>query len=174
MRIKLLTLVLAGIAFFLGSADLKAGFGRWTVDTESDPFSKGDNVVAGYLSSVRSGVFIECDTAGYGIEVRAVAGWEVTSTELLALEAMDPKAAIAVDGEVLLQDLDTKPGACGQRVACITLTLDSKESEKLLNAFVSAKNQIALRDGISNKPHLLSAKGSTKSAKALLSCTKQQ
>jgi hypothetical protein len=162
------------IVLIAGISGAAAGLARWSVETEKDPFSGGVEVTASYSSSFRSGVFLTCNTVKAGIELKAVAGWELNAESMLALSAMTPKAAVAVDGQVLLNDMDANTAACGQNIACITVNLDRDQSNSLLEAMIAARRQIAVKDGISDKPHLLRARGSTRSGKALLKCLNKQ
>lgn len=146
-----------------------AGFERWSTEVENDPFSEGEKVTANHMTSIRSGVFVVCDSADSGIEVRSIAGWEYSSDV--------PKfatSAIAVDGKVLLKDILSATGAFGQNVAGVIIPLNPDSSKILLEAFVKAQKQIAIKDGISNSPMLLTARGSTKAAQTLLECLNKQ
>ena len=158
-----------GVSIFL-TVHATAGLLRWSVETEPDPFSKGGRVTASFSSSVRSGVLLFYDSAKSGMELRAIAGWRMSDADFLALSSLPLKASIAIDGEVLLTDLDVVPGQCGNSIACASIKLDSAASAAVIRAFVSARRQIAIKDGISDRPHLLTARGSTKSARALQRC----
>ena len=147
-----------------------AGVQRWTYEKESDPFSGGIKVTASHTISRRSIVFVFCDTAEKGLELRSLAGWEATPD----LYSRKPEVAVAIDGKILLEGVKGSAGACGENIACVSSRLDYKNSLTLLDAFKVAKKQIAIKDGISDRPFLLSARGSTKTAKALLKCLKKQ
>ena len=54
-------ITIASLALSYSAAN--AGFETWSVSVETDPFSKGQRVTVDYMSSIRSGVLIFCDTA---------------------------------------------------------------------------------------------------------------
>lgn len=147
-----------------------AGFNAWTLEKEEDPFTKGERITASYSSSLRSGVFIFCDTSDVGITFRVVAGWEAT----LDIVGYKTSAALAVDKEVVLGNLEAVGGAYGSNIAGVDIKLNEEKSFLMLNSFVSARKQIAIKDGISDRSHILTERGSTKAANALLGCIKAQ
>lgn len=146
-----------------------AGFQRWSTETEDDPFSGGKKVTASFMVSVRSGVIIFCDTAEKGIEVRAIPGFEHGSE----LVDFSPTASFAIDGKLLF-DADGTTGAVGNNLAAVSIKLDASKTDEFVKAFTASKKQIAIKDGISDRPHLLAASGSTKSGQVLKSCIDAQ
>lgn len=146
-----------------------AGFNSWSAESESDPFSGGTKVTVDYATSIRSGVFIVCDTAQHGMLVRAVPGFSYE--EVLA--GIKPVMQFAVDGKHLV-DQEGSTGAVGDNLAAAQVQLTHENALTLVNAFVKAKKQIALKDGISDRPFLLRASGSSKSGAQLAKCLKEQ
>lgn len=147
-----------------------AGWLRWTYDVEKDPFSSGQRLTISYSTSQRSGVFVFCDTSKDGIELRPIAGWHLDHATLTKLNATEIKASIAVDGKILVEDTPSNAGICGDAIACTSILLDKRTANKLVDAFIEARKQIAIKDGISDRPHLLTARGSTKAARELKKC----
>ncbi|KGF71178.1 hypothetical protein LL06_00875 [Hoeflea sp. BAL378] len=155
--------------FAMSCGSAHAGFDQWTYEKTSDPFSGGEKVEVDYSTSMRSGIFITCDTAGNGLDVRAIAGWEYDP----ALKAMKPAGKFAFDGEVLF-GAEGVTGAFGPNIAGVQFDLAAKDAAAFSAAMKSARSQIAVQDGISNKPHLLTARGSTKAGDELLKCLSTQ
>jgi hypothetical protein len=153
----------------LSTTSAFADFERWSVETEDDPFSGGQKIVVNYMSTLRSGVFIFCDSAQPGIKVRAVPGWNYVSD----LEGFEPTMEFAFDGTKLLSARGAT-GAVGDNIAAAEVTLLGEQAEKFAQAFAAASKQVAIRDGISDQPHLLRASGSTKSGQALAKCIQKQ
>lgn len=152
-------------ASVVASLPANADFERWSIMKESDPFTKGEKVVADYMSSLRSGVLVFCDTAEPGIEIRAIPGF-VYSPEM---EGFSPEFAVAVDGEVLFTK-SARTGMVGDNLAISSLFLNDLDAKLFIDAFAASKKQIAIKDGISDKAHLLKASGSTKAGQALQAC----
>ncbi len=162
MKFKLPLMLAASMLFSLPA---KADFERWSINKESDPFTKGEKVVVDYMSSLRSGVLVFCDTAEPGIEIRAIPGF-VYSPDM---EALSPEFAVAIDGEVLFTK-SARTGMVGDNLAISSLFLDDFDAKRFIDAFAASKKQIAIKDGIADKPHLLKASGSTKAGQALQAC----
>jgi hypothetical protein len=153
------------VLFVFFSTSASADFQRWSAEKEPDPFTKGEKVVVDFMSSIRSGVFIMCDTTQPGLQIRAIPGFTFDSS----LEGMNPEMKIAIDGELLLTKIG-QTGMLGDNLAAATMWLDDFDAKRFIEAFAASKKQIAIQDGIADKPHLMKASGSTKSAQALQSC----
>lgn len=147
----------------------EAGFNSWSVDTETDPFSKGVRVSVDFMSSLRSGVIVICDTSENGLLVRAIPGF--TYESVMAL--MSPELEFAFDGERLLGQKG-ETGAVGDNLAVSQVMLTPENAQLFVKAFAASKSQIAVKDGISDRPHLFTARGSTKAGKALERCMETQ
>ncbi len=160
---RLFTAVCAGFLVLATSA--YAGFESWSVESEDDPFSGGNRTTVDYSSSMRSGILILCDTAKPGLIVRAVPGFAFTDT----LSGYTPELEFAIDGQRVLGQSGVV-GAVGDNVAAAETTLSVANAETFVKAFAAAQKQIAIKDGISDRPHLLKARGSTKAGAALVKC----
>lgn len=156
-------------AVLMAAAPAMAGFGQWSVETEEDPFSGGKRVTVDYSSSIRSGVIIICDTSEAGLMVRAIPGYAFEPV----LAGATPEIEFAFDGKRLLGQ-SGETGAVGDNLAASQTTLSKENSQAFVEAFAAAKKQIAIKDGISDRPHLLTARGSTKAGAALVECMKSQ
>lgn len=156
------------LVFFYPLAAM-AGFDSWTVDVESDPFSGGQRVTVSISTSSRSGVVIFCDTAETGLTVRAVPGFTYEE----GMEGFVPQMEFAVDGERIVAETG-EVGAVGDNLAISEVKLLGAGASQFVDAFSDAKSQVAIKDGISDRPHLMSARGTTKSGKALLTCMERQ
>jgi len=153
-------------AFLLASGTPAiAGFNSWTVQNEDDPFSGGNRTTVDFFNSVRSGVVIICDTAQPGLLVRAVPGFAFET----ALSGFTPEMEFAIDGSKILGQAG-RVGAVGDNIAAAETQLSKENSEAFVKAFAAAKKQIAIKDGISDRPFLLAARGSTKAGAALVKC----
>lgn len=146
-------------------APASAGFLEWNADVEEDPFSGGKRVTAGYMSSIRSGVVIICDTAEQGLMIRAIPGFAFDATLL----GISPEIEVAIDGSRLLGQ-QGQTGSVGDNLAIAEVLLSVENSRTFVKAFAEAKKQIAVKDGISDRPHLFTARGSTKAGAALVKC----
>lgn len=142
-----------------------AGFMAWDAEIEEDPFSGGKRVTAGYMSSMRSGVLIICDTAEKGLTLRAIPGFVFSDI----LSGMAPEIEVAIDGERLLGQ-EGQTGSVGDNLAAAEVLLTPENSRTFVKAFAEARKQIAVKDGISDRPHLMTARGSTKTGAALVKC----
>ncbi|CAH0132650.1 hypothetical protein SRABI05_00085 [Agrobacterium fabrum] len=161
--------VLSAVFFASITAPAMAGFQQWSVDTEDDPFSGGKRVTVDFMSSIRSGVIVICDTAEKGLMFRAIPGFVFDSR----LQGLTPEIEFAIDGVRLLGQTG-ETGAVGDNLAAAQVMLTKENAESLVAAFATAKKQIAIKDGISDRPHLLTARGSTKAGASLLTCMKLQ
>ncbi len=161
---KRLIVTITAMIFSLGAAT--AGFDSWTVETESDPFAGAQIVTASYNSSARSGVFIECNSETGTVILKAIAGWAYIPD----LATVTPEVQYAVDGNVIAITGVAETGAFGDNVAGVSVRFDADQARKLVEAFSGAKKQIAVKDGISDSPLLLTARGSTAVGKKLLGC----
>ncbi|MGC0053686.1 hypothetical protein ACNSPG_11550 [Brucella pituitosa] len=162
--------VLYLVAGFLSIATVaNAGLRQWTSESEADPFSGGKKVTVDYMDTLRSGVLISCDTAESGMQIRAIPGFDYVSS----LALVSPSASFAIDGSRLF-DADGETAQVGNNLAAVNIDLDSVQANRFVKAFAASKRQIAIQDGISDKPHLLTASGSTKAGKVLLSCLEAQ
>lgn len=146
-----------------------ADFERWTAEVEKDPFSGGTKVIADYMSSMRSGVFIFCDSATDGIRVRAIPGFAMEP----GMSDLKPMMEFAIDGKRLISS-GGRVVSVGDGIAAAESTLVGVNADIFVDAFAGAKKQVAIKDGISDAPHLLRASGSTASGKQLSECIKSQ
>jgi hypothetical protein len=146
-----------------------ADFQRWSAETEEDPFSGGRRVTANFMSSLRSGVFIICDTAEQGLTVRAIPGFAHDP----ALESLSPEIEFAFDGKRLFGQTG-RTGSVGDNLAAAETVLTVDNAWLFVEAFDGARKQIAVKDGISDRPHLLTAAGSSKAGAALVKCMQGQ
>ncbi|MCJ7996661.1 hypothetical protein J5N58_06810 [Rhizobium cremeum] len=160
-------MTLVSLAAFSSAA--WAGFDSWTAEVENDPFSGGQRVTVGISTSMRSGVVIICDSAEKGLMVRAVPGFAFDSD----LAGFEPEVEFAIDGERLLGQAG-ETGAVGDNLAASQVMLSPENAKRFVDAFAAAKKQIAIKDGISDRPHLMPARGTTKSGQALLTCMGKQ
>lgn len=142
-----------------------AGFESWSVESEDDPFSGGNRTTVDYSNSMRSGVVIICDTAHPGLMIRAVPGFAMEAS----LSEFKPTMEFAIDGKRVLGQ-EGKVGAVGDNIATAETMLTKENSAAFVEAFAAAQKQIAIRDGISDRPFLLTARGSTKAGAALVKC----
>lgn len=147
----------------------KAGFQSWTSETEKDPFSGGVRVTVDYSSSLRSGVLIVCDSAEKGLEIRMVPGFAYDSS----LEGQFPEIEFAIDGNRLFGQPGVT-GSVGDNIAAAITVLTADKAQQFVDAFAAARKQIAIKDGISDRPHLLSARGSTNAGADLIKCMQLQ
>jgi len=155
--------------FAMSLLPAEAGFQSWTAEKEEDPFSKGKRVTVDFMNSVRSGVLLICDSAEKGFMLRAIPGFAFESV----LRSIDPEIEVAIDGERLFGQ-EGETGAVGDNLAIAQVMLSPENAKAFIMAFTKAKKQVAIKDGISDRPYLLSARGSTKAAQALEGCLSQQ
>ncbi len=146
-----------------------AGFGEWSSEVEKDPFSKGQRVTVNNMTSIRSGVLMICDSSEKGLTVRIIPGF--AAVEKLA--GYEPHVEFAVD-ETLLFGQGGETGSVGDNLAVAQVQLTPQNAKILVDAFTKAKKQVAIKDGISDRPHLMSSRGSTKSGAALTACMDKQ
>lgn len=158
-----LGLAIAGLLLSAGTAS--ADFERWSAEIENDPFSNGMRVTVGYMSSMRSGILIICDTKEPGMLIRAIPGFAYESS----LALVTPEIQIAVDGNIMTAG-DGETGSVGDNLAVSQVTLNKETALQFVDLFTAAKKQVAIKDGISDRPFLLSARGSTKASEALKRC----
>lgn len=158
-------LVLSMGLFAASIVPASAGFLAWDAEIEEDPFSGGKRVTAGYMSSIRSGVIIICDTAEKGLTLRAIPGFAFDDV----LSGETPEIEVAIDGNRLLGQ-EGQTGSVGDNLAIAEVLLTPENSRAFVKAFAEAKKQIAVKDGISDRPHLMTARGSTKTGAALVKC----
>jgi hypothetical protein len=164
-----IVLILITCMSFLTATNAYALFDRWDTEVEDDPFSGGKRVTSTFMSSVRSGVLIICDSAEAGLTVRAIPGFEFDQS----LSGLQPTVEFAVDGKRLLGETGST-GAVGNNLAISQVLLLRDKAQEFVDAFSKAQKQIAVKDGISDRPHLLAARGSTKAGEALTECIKLQ
>lgn len=146
-----------------------AGFDRWTAEVEENPFSKGLSVTVSNMSTIRSGILIMCDSSKPGVLVRAVPGFAYTDV----LSLVSPNMQFAIDGDLLLSQTG-ETGSVGDNLAVAQVQLTTANSRRFVDAFMKAGRQIAVQDGISDRPHLMNARGSTKTGKILDACLRMQ
>ena len=154
------------IVLLLNVSVANAGFDSWTADTNDDPFKGGEVVTASYVRSARSGVFVECNSTSGTVILKAIAGWAYQP----GLELIKPDVKYAIDGNVVEITGEAATGAYGDNIAGISVNFEKIEARKLVESFARAKKQIAINDGISDSPFLLSARGSTAAGKKLIAC----
>lgn len=160
---------LAILTVFAINSGAQADFQRWSHSKEADPFTGGQKVTVDFMDSLRSGVLIKCDTSETGLTVRAIPGFDFDQR----LDDFVAEVSFAIDGQLLLTVKGTT-GSVGNNLAAVDAKLTHPEAEKLLSKFSTAKKQIAIKDGIADKPHLLTARGSTESGRALQACLTAQ
>jgi hypothetical protein len=146
-----------------------AGFANWSVDREADPFSGGESVSVNFMTSIRSGVIVLCDSAKQGLVVRAIPGFNYDEQ----LSGFKPTVKFAFDGKLLF-GADGETGSVGNNLAMAQVTLEGDQARRFVEAFATAQKQIAIEDGISDKPHLLTARGSTNAGQAIVACIAKQ
>lgn len=162
-------LPLAAAIIFATTLASQAGFQSWSVDTESDPFSGGESVSVNFMTTIRSGVLVLCNSAEKGLRVRAIPGFAYDQR----LEGFKPTLKFAFDGKLLFT-AEGETGSVGNNLAASEVTLEGDQAKQFVEAFALAKKQVAIDDGIADKPHLLTAKGSTSSGAAIVSCVAKQ
>lgn len=156
-------------ALLMSAVPAMAGFQIWSSEIEEDPFSGGKRVTVSFMSSPRSGVVVICDSAEKGLMVRAIPGYAYSDS----LSGMSTEIEFAFDGKRLLGQAG-ETGAVGDNLA-VSQTMLSKENAALfVEAFAGATKQVAIKDGMSDRPHLMTARGSTKAGAALVTCMKSQ
>jgi hypothetical protein len=157
--------VLLALAISAMPAAAFAGFDSWTSETKDDPFSGGKSIIVGNMATMRSGVLILCDTSKIGITIRSVPGFNSEK----GYSGFIPTLEFAVDGKKLFEEKG-EIGAVGDNLAMSEAELSADHSKEFVTAFSTAKKQIAVKDGISQKPMLMNAQGTTKTGKELSSC----
>ncbi len=160
---KKLGVAVAGLLLSAGTAS--ADFERWSAEIENDPFSNGMRVTVDYMSSIRSGVVIICDTKEPGILIRSIPGFAYEASLML----VTPEMQIAVDGNIMTAG-EGETGSVGDNLAVSQVTLTKETASQFVEFFTAARKQVAIKDGISDRPFLLSARGSTKASDALKRC----
>lgn len=171
MKFRLLAAIIP--AFFATQA---LAYDTWNVEVEKDPFTGSERITVSYFQSARSGVFILCRPDESGLNLRMLPGWRFDDgdTERYA-EAIMSRFAIAVDGEVLdVTPTKTSFGNIDDNLANADVHIDHDAARKVVEAWINAKSQIALKDGVSDGPFLLTARGSTNSGRVLESCLDSQ
>lgn len=166
MKTKLLSLALLLVS--MNSAN--AGFERWTASAKKNPFSGGVDVSVIYNVSRNSQVQVQCDSGKQGIKIVAIPGFEASADLLI----FTPSIRFAVDGKIILTDVPAKVSVFGANLAGVAITLTKENADKFTDGLLSAKRQIALEDGISSKPFLLTARGSTAAARKIKQCYQAQ
>jgi len=158
--------VAVAVFFLAGASDAYSGFRNWTAEKETDPFTGGIRVTAGYHDSVRFAVWIVCDTRVSGLTIRIVPGYAHSAN----LVGFRPRMDIAIDGEILLTAIDGWTAPVGDNLAAANYSLSPDVAQRLAAAMINARKQIAIRDGISDRAHLLTARGSTKTGQQMATC----
>lgn len=153
------------VAILSSSSVAVAGFQSWSTETESDPFSGGSKITASYFISLRNGVLFMCDTSAVGLTVRAVPGYVYEDR----MADYKPVVEFAIDGAVVPGG-EGRVVSVGDNLAAVDIVLSGDRAQILLDKFAHAKKQIALKDGMSDGPYLMKARGSTKAGQALLKC----
>lgn len=121
------------------------------------------------MTSFRSGVLIICDSSEQGLTVRIIPGF-AASAELVGFE---PQVEFAIDEKRIFGQAG-ETGSVGDNLAISQTKLLPENAKIFVEAFATAKKQVAIRDGISDRPHLMTARGSTKSGADLVACMKKQ
>lgn len=152
------------------STDAYAGFERWTANSKKNPFSGGTDVSVLYNVSRVAQVQVQCDSGKQGITIVAIPGYEVTPDAL----AYKPTVRFAVDGEIILSGVSASVSAFGANLAGVVIELTKENADKVTDGLLAAKRQIAIEDGLSSKPFLLTARGSTAAAKKVKQCYQAQ
>lgn len=156
-------------ALLAAAAPAHAGFDSWTFDVEEDPFSGGERVVVDYSASMRSGALIMCDSAQEGFLIRVIPGYTF-ETDMAGFE---PEVEVAFDGKRLLGQTG-ETGSVGDNLAVAQVMLTKENAALFVEGFKKASKQVAIKDGMSDRPHLLRARGSTKAGEALQGCLDKQ
>ncbi|WP_433762166.1 hypothetical protein [Brucella anthropi] len=143
-------MIIASMLAFCTAA--QAGFPSWRTETEDDPFTGGKKITVDNLVSLRS-----------------VPGFEYSP----GLDGFKPTASFAIDGKKLF-DADSEVDAVGNNIAAASFKLDAEQSTEFVNTFMASKKQVAMKDGIADRPQLLSANGSTKAGQKLMPCVDEQ
>jgi hypothetical protein len=157
------------VGFLAMCKSAHAGFDRWTTEVEKDPFSGGTRVTVDLSTSIRSGVIIFCDSSEQGVRVRIIPGYEYDPV----LEGETPTVEFAIDGTKLLSQ-EGYTGSVGANLAVAEVGLTPENSRRFIEKFAKAESQVAIKDGISDRPALLTARGSTKAGAVLSTCINQQ
>ena len=152
-----------GLSLFANQAS--AGFETWSAEVEEDPFSGGKNVEIGYSTSMRSGVFLSCNSSAKILTIKIITGWAYEPS----LALISPEVEVMTDGKPIGK-YSGRTGAFGDNVAGVIVELTGKNADRISQAFIASMTQIAFKDGISDRPHLLKAKGSTKTGHQMTLC----
>lgn len=147
-----------------------AGFEKWTTTAKNNPFSGGVDVSVLYNVSCDGHIQVRCDSGEQGITIVAIPGYEANDNVLL----YEPDIKIAIDGKIILTDISASVGAFGANLVGVIVKLTKQNADKLTDGFLSAQRQIAFEDGLSSKPFLLTARGSTAAAKKIKQCYQAQ
>jgi hypothetical protein len=161
--------ILAVIALLASTSPAFAGLFDWSLKTDDDPFSGGQRVTVDITTSIRSGVVIICDSAEKGLLVRAIPGFAFSSD----LQSFEPQMEFAIDGQRLFGQ-SGHTGSVGDNTAIAETMLTEDNAKTFVQAFAKAKKQVAIKDGISDRPYLLTAQGTTKAGAALVTCMGKQ
>lgn len=146
-----------------------ADFERWSAEVEDDPFTGGVRVTLSYMETLRSGVFMFCDSTESGFRVRVIPGYAYTPM----LDGLRPMMEFAIDGSMLMAEKGTT-GSVGDNLAAAEARITGPDADAYVKAFMAAKRQVAIKDGMSDRPALLRASGSTKAGQALAACLTRQ
>ena len=161
------------ILVLFAATSAEAGWKKWSSEVKTDPFTGGEKVFLGFSPSTNSSLSVKCDTSKTGIEVRSIPGWRGDNS----LIDSKPTIKLAIDGDLLFigQTITTSVGLYGgDYLIGISAMLDQGQSEEFIARFVKAKRQIAMDDGMSTGPIITTARGSTKSGRALIKCLGKQ
>lgn len=171
MKFRLLAAI---IPAFLATQAL--AYEVWNFKVEKDPFEGADRVTVSYFQSERSGVVILCRPDEGGLHFRMLPGWRFDGGDTEKYDhAIMSKFAIAVDGKVLdVTPTKSRFGNIDDNLANADVHIDHDSARNVVEAWINAKSQIALKDGVSDSPFLLTARGSTNSGRALEGCLDNQ
>lgn len=164
------TILLGFTLIFATITTANAGFERWTAETKKNPFSGGVDVSVLYNLNRDAQIQVNCDSAKQGITITAIPGYEASSDSL----AFKPTIRFAVDGEIILSDIAARTAAYGANLLGVVIELTKENADKFTDGLLSAKRQIAIEDGMSTEPFLLTAKGSTAAAQKVKQCYQAQ
>lgn len=153
----------------MASAPAEAGFDRWSAETKYDPFTKGEQVTVSYMDSMRSGAAIICDAASSEVMIRVVPGY---AFEQVMIDDT-PKMAVAFDDVIM--DLGTgEATSVGDNFAAVQVKVDLFTANRFSRLFRDAKRQIAFKDGMSERPMIMTARGSGRAGNDLARCIQER
>lgn len=153
----------------LASGYAHAEEGKWVTEIQNDPFAKAQRIRIGYLSPGEVGVFLFCyqDVGGFNLTV--VPGYPHESW-------MDRRPALmelAVDGRHVWEE-KAKVGKFDNGLVYSEIDFTPLTGRWLVDAFIQAREQIAILDGIGERGHLLNVDGARKAGEAISRCMNKE